>query len=226
MALPLASIFSFCYTGLIPRERGMRVKRILFWIPVLVLCIALVLAACERNVTITDDGDKYEKYEQLFSYLENGDFESAHAYIHDFFGVEEAQPKATDPAPTTQPPEPTTAPTQPTTVPTEPVTVPTEPTTVPTEPTTVPTEPVTVPTEPVTVATEPTTVPTEPVIMPTEPTEPSTAPTDPESEMVWIPKSGEKYHTNPTCSNMKDPTQVTKEEAERRGYEPCKRCHK
>lgn len=42
---------------------------------------------------------------------------------------------------------------------------------------------------------------------------------------VWIPKSGSKYHSIPTCSGMKDPTQVTKEEAERRGYTPCKRCH-
>lgn len=42
---------------------------------------------------------------------------------------------------------------------------------------------------------------------------------------VWIPKSGTKYHSTPTCSGMKDPTQVAKEEAERRGYTPCKRCH-
>lgn len=44
-------------------------------------------------------------------------------------------------------------------------------------------------------------------------------------EMVWIPKSGSKYHSNSGCSNMKNPTQVTKEEAERRGYEPCKKCY-
>lgn len=42
--------------------------------------------------------------------------------------------------------------------------------------------------------------------------------------MVWIPTSGSKYHSNAGCSNMKNPTQVTKEEAENRGYEPCKRC--
>lgn len=42
---------------------------------------------------------------------------------------------------------------------------------------------------------------------------------------VWIPKSGSKYHSTPTCSGMKAPTQVTKEEAERRGYTPCKRCY-
>ena len=44
-------------------------------------------------------------------------------------------------------------------------------------------------------------------------------------EMVWIPKSGSKYHSNENCSNMKNPTQVTKEEAEDRGYEPCKKCY-
>lgn len=44
-------------------------------------------------------------------------------------------------------------------------------------------------------------------------------------EMVWIPKSGKKYHSDPSCSNMKNPSQVTKEEAEDRGYEPCKKCY-
>ena len=47
-----------------------------------------------------------------------------------------------------------------------------------------------------------------------------------ESEtMVWIPQSGSKYHSRSGCSNMKNPTQVTKEEAIDRGYEPCKRCY-
>lgn len=43
--------------------------------------------------------------------------------------------------------------------------------------------------------------------------------------MVWIPKSGSKYHSKAGCSNMKNPTQVTKSEAEAMGYTPCKRCH-
>ena len=43
--------------------------------------------------------------------------------------------------------------------------------------------------------------------------------------MVWIPQSGSKYHSSPSCSNMKNPTQVTVEEAESRGYEPCKKCY-
>ena len=44
------------------------------------------------------------------------------------------------------------------------------------------------------------------------------------SDMVWIPNSGSKYHSHSGCSNMKNPSQVTKSEAENRGYEPCKKC--
>ena len=45
------------------------------------------------------------------------------------------------------------------------------------------------------------------------------------NEMVWIPRTGSKFHRNASCSNMKDPTQVTRQEAESRGYEPCKKCY-
>ena len=44
------------------------------------------------------------------------------------------------------------------------------------------------------------------------------------SNMVWIPNSGSKYHSHSGCSNMKNPTQVTKSEAENRGFEACKKC--
>lgn len=43
--------------------------------------------------------------------------------------------------------------------------------------------------------------------------------------MVWIPRTGSKYHSRSGCSNMKNPSQVTKEEAVRMGYEPCKKCY-
>ena len=33
------------------------------------------------------------------------------------------------------------------------------------------------------------------------------------STMVWIPKSGKKYHRSSSCSNMKNPSQVTLEKA-------------
>lgn len=42
--------------------------------------------------------------------------------------------------------------------------------------------------------------------------------------MVWIPKSGSKYHSDPECSNMKDPSQVSLSQAESLGYTPCKKC--
>lgn len=46
-----------------------------------------------------------------------------------------------------------------------------------------------------------------------------------QSIMVWIPKSGTKYHRNSSCSGMKSPSQVTKEEAEALGYSPCSKCY-
>lgn len=44
-------------------------------------------------------------------------------------------------------------------------------------------------------------------------------------EMVWIPKSGKKYHNHADCSNMKGPSQVTLTQAECAGYTPCKKCY-
>ena len=42
---------------------------------------------------------------------------------------------------------------------------------------------------------------------------------------VWIPSSGSKYHSKSSCSNMNNPRQVSKSEAENMGYTPCKRCY-
>lgn len=51
-------------------------------------------------------------------------------------------------------------------------------------------------------------------------------PNRPSEAKVWIPtKGGTKYHTRANCSNMIDPEQVTKAEAELKGFTPCKRCH-
>ena len=44
-------------------------------------------------------------------------------------------------------------------------------------------------------------------------------------ETVWIPRTGSKFHKNASCSNMKNPIKETKQEAERRGYKPCKNCY-
>ncbi len=46
------------------------------------------------------------------------------------------------------------------------------------------------------------------------------------SDMVWIPTNGgTKYHSNAYCSKMKDPKQVSREQAEANGFTPCKKCH-
>lgn len=48
---------------------------------------------------------------------------------------------------------------------------------------------------------------------------------EPAKEMVWIPRNGSKYHSRSSCSNMKNPSQVTKDQAKSRGYSPCKKCY-
>ena len=45
------------------------------------------------------------------------------------------------------------------------------------------------------------------------------------STMVWVPKSGKKYHRSSSCSNMKNPSQVTLEKAQSLGYTPCSKCY-
>ena len=45
------------------------------------------------------------------------------------------------------------------------------------------------------------------------------------SSKVWVPQSGEKYHSKSTCSNMKNPSQISKSEAESKGYTPCSKCY-
>lgn len=43
--------------------------------------------------------------------------------------------------------------------------------------------------------------------------------------LVWIPvNGGTKYHNKSSCSNMKNPIQVSVETAIENGYEPCKKC--
>lgn len=45
------------------------------------------------------------------------------------------------------------------------------------------------------------------------------------SQMVWIPRTGHKYHSNPNCSNMKNPSKVDIQTAKSMGYDPCKKCN-
>ena len=58
-----------------------------------------------------------------------------------------------------------------------------------------------------------------------EPVEPEAEEKDTYQEMVWIPSSGSKYHSRSGCSGMKNPSQVSKENAIARGYSPCGRCY-
>lgn len=44
--------------------------------------------------------------------------------------------------------------------------------------------------------------------------------------LVWVPTNGgKKYHSKSSCSNMKNPRQVTKQTAINEGFGPCGRCY-
>lgn len=53
------------------------------------------------------------------------------------------------------------------------------------------------------------------------------APAQPQQQevMVWISTTGSKYHSRSDCSNMKNPSQVTLEQAQALGLTPCKKCY-
>lgn len=44
-------------------------------------------------------------------------------------------------------------------------------------------------------------------------------------ENVYIPRTGKKYHSHSNCGNMKNPSLVSLNEAENRGFTPCKKCY-
>ncbi|MEE1485979.1 MAG: thermonuclease family protein [Anaerobutyricum hallii] len=45
------------------------------------------------------------------------------------------------------------------------------------------------------------------------------------SSYVWIPRTGSKYHSRSSCSNMKNPSKVKRPDAISRGYTPCSKCY-
>ena len=54
---------------------------------------------------------------------------------------------------------------------------------------------------------------------------PTPAPSPDKPEIyVWISKSGSKYHSRSTCSNMKNPSRVTLTAAINKGYASCSKC--
>lgn len=65
-------------------------KRIVVFLLVLIMCLSL--CACGSKVA----ENPYAKYEELFVYLETNDYDSANAYIQNFFGKNVSQP-ATEP---------------------------------------------------------------------------------------------------------------------------------
>jgi len=44
-------------------------------------------------------------------------------------------------------------------------------------------------------------------------------------QMVWVSRTGSCYHSNPNCSNMKDPWEVPLSQAENMGRRACKKCY-
>ena len=53
---------------------------------------------------------------------------------------------------------------------------------------------------------------------------PTSEPED-DTVYVWVSSSGKKYHSDPDCSNMKNPSKITKEKAESTGRTPCSKCY-
>lgn len=53
------------------------------------------------------------------------------------------------------------------------------------------------------------------------------APVDEVIDYVYIAGSGngKKYHSRPGCSNMKNPIEISKDDAQARSYTPCKKCY-
>lgn len=51
-----------------------------------------------------------------------------------------------------------------------------------------------------------------------------TAPQGRAADTVWVSGTGKRYHRLSTCSNMKNPREITRDEAIGRGLTPCKKC--
>lgn len=47
----------------------------------------------------------------------------------------------------------------------------------------------------------------------------------PVSATVWLSRTGKKYHSNPSCSNMKNPIKATLDDAIAQGRTACSKCY-
>ena len=45
-------------------------------------------------------------------------------------------------------------------------------------------------------------------------------------QIVWVTQTGNKYHSNASCSGMKSPMSLQLHEAIEKGYDPCGKCYK
>lgn len=48
---------------------------------------------------------------------------------------------------------------------------------------------------------------------------------DADEVLVWVSKTGECYHSDSSCSRMRNPWQVPLSEAEENGRRPCQKCY-
>ena len=53
----------------------------------------------------------------------------------------------------------------------------------------------------------------------------SSTQSDPIGATVYVSRTGSKYHSNPSCSNMKSPIKMTVDEAIATGRTPCSKCY-
>ena len=67
--------------------------------------------------------------------------------------------------------------------------------------------------------------PAEPTPELVAPSNPSSNMSDQNEEIVWVSQTGSKFHSRAGCSNMKNPQQITRSQAEAQGKEPCKKCY-
>ena len=54
---------------------------------------------------------------------------------------------------------------------------------------------------------------------------PTPQPEQPVSNTVYVTSNGKAYHKNDTCSNMKNPTAISKADAISKKYKPCSKCN-
>ena len=198
----------------------------------LLLCITMlitVLASCEELLQgsweTQDEQEVYEPEDLEDSCEENDSGEDSLTTTPENSTTKPGSSTTKPESSTTKPESSTTKPESSTTKPESSTTKPESSTTKPESSTTKPESSTTKP-ENSTIETESSTTETESSTSNNGSTvTPDSTPNTENVKMVWIPSSGTKYHSKPTCSGMNSPTQVALEYAINEGYTACKRCH-